>query len=102
MDPDDNSRAGPALNDLKKSLSATRVVYDTGKAVATTHPNPASISVTLSAIGHFVGKLSHTAGLGAAASGASATAVAEAFRARPEHRSHELVYLAHLDKRLGR
>ena len=92
----------PALNDLKKSLSATRVAYDTGKTLATTHLNPASISVTLSAVGNFVGKLPDTAALGAAAGGVAATAVVEAFRARSEYKSHELVYLAHLDKRLGR
>lgn len=97
----------PSLEDLRRSVSKTRVAYETGKRVITEGFGLPTVmapvfSVAVANLSDLAASLPSAAAVAGAASRLLAAGASEAFAARAAVRQHDLVYLLDVDRKLGR
>ncbi|WP_197533146.1 hypothetical protein [Paenarthrobacter aurescens] len=92
----------PRLEDLRKTVSKTRMAKDAGKRILTEGYGIPSILVAVASFSDLAAALPTPAAATAAAVRIAAAGAQEAFQARSAVRKHDLVYLLDLDKKLGK
>jgi hypothetical protein len=92
----------PRLEDLRKTVSKTRMAKDAGKRILTEGYGIPSILVAVASFSDLAAALPTPAAATAAAVRIAAAGAQEAIQARSAVRKHDLVYLLDLDKKLGK
>lgn len=92
----------PRLEDLRRSVSKTRVAYETGKRLITEGFGLPTMAVAVANLPDLAALLPSTAAAAGAVGRVAAAGVAEVFKARSAVRQHDLVYLLDVDRKLGR
>lgn len=92
----------PCLEDLRKTVSMTRIAYETSKRLVTEGYGVPTLAVTIANIPDLASMLPSAAAAAGAAGRVVVAGAAEAFRARSTVRQHDLVYLLDVDNKLGR
>lgn len=95
----------PKLDDLRKSVSTTRLAFETGKRLLTEGFGVPSILMGVANVAALTASLPTPLTVTAAVAGAGRIVAAgahEAFEARKAFQKHNLVYLLDVDKTLGR
>ncbi|PQZ92886.1 hypothetical protein CQ018_10425 [Arthrobacter sp. MYb227] len=97
-----NDEVRPALEDLRKSASMTRVAVESGKRLVTEGYGVPTIAVAIANIPDLASVLPSAAAAAGATGRVIVAAAAEAFKARSAVRQHDFVYLLDVDKNLSR
>ena len=95
----------PKLDDMRESVSATRLAFETGKRLLTEGFGVPSILMGVANVAALTASLPAPLTVTAVAAGAGRIVAAgahEAFEARKAFQKHNLVYLLDVDKKLGR
>lgn len=91
----------PTLKDLRQSVSATRIAWETSKRVITEGSGLPSILVAVVGLGELAAALPSPAAATALVGRVAAAGAQEAFQARSAVRQHDLVYLLNVNRKLG-
>lgn len=97
-----NDDVRPSLVELRRTVSATRVAFESGKSVASEGYRLPTVAVVVANIASFASMVPSELALGATLAQVATIGAAQAFKARATVRKHDLVYLLDVDKRLGK
>ncbi|GAB5079569.1 hypothetical protein ARTHROSP310_27120 [Arthrobacter sp. AD-310] len=91
----------PALKDLRKTVSTSRIAWKAGKRLVTDLGGLPSILVAVVGLGELAATLPSASSVTALAGRVAAAGAQEVFLARAEVRQHDLVYLLDVNRKLG-
>ncbi|WP_219816312.1 hypothetical protein [Arthrobacter sp. ZGTC412] len=91
----------PALKDLRKTVSTSRIAWKAGKRLVTDLGGLPSILVAVVGLGELAAALPSASSVTALAGRVAAAGAQEVFQARAEVRQHDLVYLLDVNRKLG-
>lgn len=91
----------PALKDLRKTVSTSRIAWKAGKRLVTDLGGLPSILVAVVGLGELAAALPSASSVAALAGRVAAAGAQEVFQARAEVRQHDLVYLLDVNRKLG-
>lgn len=97
-----NDDVRPSLNELRKTVSTTRIAFETGKNLAAEGHRLPTVAVVVANIASLASMMPSELAIGATLAQVANVGVAQAFKARATVRRHELVYLLDVDKKLGK
>lgn len=92
----------PSLEDLRRSVSKTRVARETGKRLITEGFGLPTMAVAVANLPDLAALLPSTTAAAGAVVRVAAAGISEAVKARSAVRQHDLVYLLDVDRKLGR